>query len=305
MTDNDGTLEALAILQLPGVGPATARKILAVRENTSISASIAKFLPALNESDWKIALVDAQQIIDRSRELDIRTIGINSSLYPPRLKLISDPPVVIYVKGSVEVLAKDGIAVVGTRNVSTTGARLATLIAGFVAKRGYVVVSGLAIGIDALAHEAALDECTLTVAVMAHGLDMISPASHKKLAERILASGGALMSEHPVGFPARPPEFVRRNRLQSGLSLGSIIVESGLEGGSMHQARFTKSQGRLLMTVLAQSDQSRGDLKESGARELIEKLGAVPLRTTGDLGKALDLLKNRHIAESPPQGQLF
>jgi DNA processing protein len=124
---------------------------------------------------------------------------------------------------------------------------------------------------------------------------MVAPTSHRKLAERILESGGALISEHPHGFPARPPEFVRRNRLQSGLSIGSIIVESAVIGGSMHQARFTKAQGRRLFAPLASSDATRGDLDESGARELVEKLGAFPIRSLGELGRELDRIKNQPI----------
>ena len=112
------------------------------------------------------------------------------------------------------------------------------------------------------------------------------------------------MSEHPPGVPPRPAEFVRRNRLQSGLALGSIIVESGIEGGSMHQARFTKVQGRKLMTVLASSDQTRGDLNEEGANELVKALGAVPLMTLSDLAKQLNALME-HQRSQPLAEELF
>ncbi len=295
MTDHNATLEALALLQVDRVGPATARKVLA-----GGPALRAKLIPELSDSGWNAALTEAQRIIEHCHDLGISPIGIDNSQYPARLRMISDAPVVIYVKGSIDALSRDGIAVVGTRKVSETGARLCKMVASVVAKRGFVVVSGLALGIDAIAHETALDNNGLTVAVMAHGLDTVSPASNRKLAERLLACGGALMSEHPPGFPARPAEFVRRNRLQSGLSLGSIIVESGIEGGSMHQARFTKNQGRRLMTVLAFSEDSRRDLNEAGANELVEKLAAVPLKSTGDLIRELDLLKAVQISD--PQG---
>jgi DNA processing protein len=139
---------------------------------------------------------------------------------------------------------------------------------------------------------------------MAHGLDIVAPTSNRKLAERILDAGGALVSEHHHGVPPRPAEFVRRNRIQSGISLGSVIIESGIAGGSMHQARFTKTQGRHLMTVLASSDASRGDLREDGANELISTLGATPLRSLGDLKR--ELAHIRAITEPEnASGELF
>ncbi|MDZ4818709.1 MAG: DNA-processing protein DprA [Planctomycetota bacterium] len=253
----------------------------------------AKAISTFSEIAWHVAIRDAQRIIEEGSRSGITAIGITASGYPARLRIISDAPVVIYVKGNVDVLARDAIAVVGTRNVSAAGTRLAKLIAGYVARRGYVVVSGLALGVDSLAHEAALEANALTVAVLAHGLDTVASTSHRKLAERILASGGTLMSEHHHGVPARPQEFVRRNRLQSGLSIGSIVVESGIVGGSMHHARFTKNQGRHLFAPLASSAASRGDLDESGALELIDKLGAIPIRTLGDLGRELDRIKSQ------------
>lgn len=302
MTYDQDTLEALALLQLEGVGPATARKVLSA--GGLLSAVLGRLQNPRSETEWQSAKTEAGEILERSRELSIHVIGINTTLYPPLLRQIPDPPVVIYVKGDVHLLHKKGIAVVGTRKVSVSGTRLTQLVSGFVAKRGYTVVSGLALGVDALAHEAALEASGLTVAVLAHGLDTVSPASNRKLAERILLSGGVLMSEHPPGFPARPAEFVRRNRLQSGLSLGSIVVESGVEGGSMHQARFTKAQGRRLMTVLASSDETRGDLNECGARELISSLGAIPLKTLSDVGRELDALKLPEIGRKK-EGDLF
>lgn len=300
MSESQQTLQALALLQLPGVGPVTARKVLAQAGDTPVDEVAAKAIPSFKATAWADAIREAERIIKEGTQLGITAIGITAPAYPARLRSISDAPVVIYVKGNVDVLAKDAIAVVGTRNVSSAGTRLAKMIATYVAKRGFVVVSGLALGVDALAHEAALEANALTVAVLAHGLDTVAPTSHRKLAERILISGGALMSEHAHGFPARPPEFVRRNRLQSGLSVGSIIVESAVIGGSMHQARFTKAQGRHLFAPLASSDATRGDLDESGARELIEKLGAFPIRNLGELGRELDRIRTQPTPSAAP-----
>ena len=293
MTTSLETLHALAALQLPGVGQVTARKILAQAGGNSVQQTIAMMLPNLGSKAWDQAIVDSERIIEEGEALGIEAIAITSTRYPARLRQIPDPPVVLYVRGDASVLSRDAIAVVGTRKVSSAGARLTKLVAGYIGKRGFVVVSGVALGVDALAHEAALEVGAITVAVLAHGLDTVSPASNRKLAERILGNGGALVSEHHHGVPARPAEFVRRNRLQSGLSLGSVIVESGAEGGSMHQARFTKAQDRHLMTVLAASDNSRSDLNEAGAHELVSSLGAIAMRSLGDLAKELDGIKVR------------
>src|SRR5690606_7231760 len=130
------------------------------------------------------------------------------------------------------------------RNVTASGARIARTIGRYLARRGYVVVSGLALGTDMMAHLGVLDVGGKTVAVMAHGLHMVSPPSNTDLGEEIVRKGGALLSEHPPGTPPRRAEFVKRNRLQSGMSLASIVVESGVSGGAIHQARFTKQQQR-------------------------------------------------------------
>lgn len=303
MTELDPTLQALTLLQLPGVGQVTARKLL--RSGIGELAEATKrAVPNLKGDAWTHAEAEARKIFDACIQQSIEPIGIGSPHYPVRLKGISDSPVVIYVKGDRKALARDGIAIVGTRAISTTGQRLTRMIAEYTASRGFVVVSGLALGVDAAAHEATLKANGTTVAVLAHGLHQVSPASHKRLAEKILDQGGALMSEHPPGVPPRPAEFVRRNRLQSGLSLGSIIVESGIEGGSMHQARFTKSQGRHLMAVLASSAATRGDLNEEGANELIQNLGASPIRGLSELGRILDSLTV--VAQNPlPPAELF
>ena len=210
---------------------------------------------------------------------------------PQALTEIADPPPILYLRGSIEVLSQPAIAVVGTRKASVAGAQNARIVARVLVRRGFVVVSGLALGIDTHAHGGALDEGGITVAVLAHGLDTVAPASNRILAERILEGGGSLVAEHPPGVPPRRPEFVRRNRILSGLCLASVVVESDVSGGAMHQAEFTKAQGRTLMTILAASDETRGDLNEAGARYLIESAGAVPLRGTRDLLRVLDPLR--------------
>ena len=197
----------------------------------------------------------------------------------------------LFARGSVEALTSTGVAVVGTRRASQAGLAIARTIAQALVRRGITVVSGLALGIDAAAHQGALDEGGRTVAVLAHGLHTILPKSNRAIGEAMLKSGGALLSEHPPGAQAHRAEFVRRNRIQSGMSICSVIVESDVEGGAMHQANFTRKQGRPLLTVLKASPEP-GDLNEAGARHLIAKLGATAVSTTGELARQIDRIRH-------------
>lgn len=285
------TAELLEVLRWPGIGPVRARAFLsATAADASILATARELGPAPSRDAQETARQERDDIADTSERLGTRIVGLPDKEYPRPLSLIPDPPPILYVRGAVEVLSHPAVAVVGTRKASASGSRSAQLIASFLVRKGFTVVSGLALGIDTAAHLGALDVGGLSIAVLAHGLDTVAPSSNRPLASRIVESGGALVTEHPPGVPPRPPAFVRRNRIQSGLCLGSIIVESDCKGGAIHQANFTKSQGRRLMTVLAASEQTRGDLNEAGARHLVNTAGAIALSSTGDLVRELELL---------------
>jgi DNA processing protein len=302
MLTTSQTHELLCLLQWPKIGPAKALDILRRKkaEESVLDVAGDRF-PGVDALQRQIAQERAEQIIERCVELGLSVLGYEDPAFPSLLRTIPDPPAILYVRGDARVLHQTALAVVGTRQVSPAGARAAERIARFLARRGFNVVSGLALGVDMHAHVGALEANGITTAVLAHGLDRVAPSSHRALAERIVGSGGALVSEHPPGVPPRPAEFVRRNRLQSGLSLGSVVVESGVTGGSMHQARFTCDQKRRLFTVLAASDETRGELNEAGARHLIETLGAVPLRGTRDLARELTMIEVPLAQSEPPQ----
>lgn len=292
MVTNKRTVELLTLLQWPGIGPVRALRVVAgcSAEGASLLDAAERAFPEVSATDRDTAHAKADAILQRCETLGCQIIGFEERDYPSLLRGIPDPPAVIYIRGAAPSLHLPALAVVGTRDVSQSGARIARTIARYLARRGYGVVSGLALGTDTMAHRGALDVEGVTVAVMAHGLHTVAPASNRELADQILAAGGALVSEHAPGVPPRPAEFVRRNRIQSGLSLGSVIVESGEKGGSMHQAKFTHDQRRCLFTVLAKSAATRGDLNEAGARRLMETLGAKPLHGTADLGRELELM---------------
>lgn len=178
--------------------------------------------------------------------------------YPCLLRQIPDPPAALFVLGNPEVLAGPCLSIVGARNATPQGREIADSFARDLADRGLVIVSGLARGIDGCAHQGAL-ETGATVAVCGHGLDTVYPAVHRALAQRISA-GGALVSEFPAGIPPRPLHFPRRNRLISGLSLGTLVVEAGLRSGSLITARLAAEQNREVFAVPGSvySPQSKG-----------------------------------------------
>jgi len=177
-------------------------------------------------------------------EAVIRALRRQDAEYPKLLAAISDAPDTLFIRGTFPDSAAPRVAIVGTRKATTEGKRLARDLARELASRGVVIVSGLALGIDAAAHEGTLDAKGTTVAVLANGLDAVYPASNEHLAERIVAMGGALISEYPVGTPALPHQFLARNRIVSGLSLGIVIIEAPIHSGALATARHTADQGR-------------------------------------------------------------
>lgn len=283
----EACLEVLTVLSWPGIGAARARTILrALRPGQSVLEAARQA-----HADRVLGVADAPagvpyvvaNMLQTCQSVGIEVLCMLDAEYPEKLKAIIDAPPILYVRGRALALCMRSIAVVGTRQASTAGKRSAHGIAEYLAGRGCSVVSGLALGIDTAAHVGALEGKGATVAVLAHGLDTVAPTSNRALANRILESGGALVSEHPPGTPPRPPEFARRNRIQSGLSDASIIVESGAEGGAMIQAKFTHEQGRVLCAVLSEDPEHN----RAGAERLIREFGARPIRRRGDLDALL------------------
>jgi len=169
--------------------------------------------------------------------------------YPERLLEIYDPPAVLWIRGDATVLARPAIAVVGTRQPSPYGAGMAEMLSRDLANRRLVIVSGMARGVDSAAHKGALDAGGKTVAVWGTGIDVVCPKENKKLAERIVESGGTIVSEFPLGtFPA-PQNFPLRNRILSGMSVGVLVVEAGEYSGTRITARCAMEQNRDVYAV--------------------------------------------------------
>jgi DNA processing protein len=176
-------------------------------------------------------------------------VSFGCAEYPERLKEIYDPPPVLWVRGAVNLLSRPAIAVVGTRHPSPYGSGVAEMLARDLAVRRLLIVSGMARGIDSCAHRGALTARMPTVAVWGTGIDVVYPKENKKLAEEILAGGGAIVSELPMGtFPA-PQNFPRRNRILSGLSIAVLVVEAAENSGTRVTARCAAEQNRDLYAV--------------------------------------------------------
>ena len=180
---------------------------------------------------------------------NIQEINETDIDYPYLLSEIKDRPKKLYVLGNIEILKRKSIAIVGCRDCSNYGKEIAGKIAYNLAKKNIIIVSGLARGIDTYAHIGTLNAKGKTIAVVAHGLDMIYPKENYNLAKMIVRSGGVIVSEQPIGIKPIPENFPKRNRIISGLSTGTIVVEAREKSGSLITANFALEQGRNLYAV--------------------------------------------------------
>ena len=216
--------------------------------------------PASALKDAGLTANALQQVTSRRNDMDpdremeqleragVRVISWHDDAYPAALKEIYDPPPVLFHKGGFTPEDACGVAVVGTRRASAYGREACAYLVRDLAAAGVTIISGLARGIDAIAHTTALEAGGRTIAVMGTGIDVIYPAEHKQLAQRV-ADTGALVSEYPLGVRPDSRNFPRRNRLLSGLSLGVLVVEAPMDSGVMHTVRFALEQGRDVFAV--------------------------------------------------------
>jgi len=217
--------------------------------------------------------VDLEKVMERITSGGIRVMTWEDSDYPRRLKEIDQSPPVLYIKGAINVEDDWAVAVVGTRRVTPYGRQVANEIATYLAQNGVTVVSGLARGVDAISHQAALRAGGRTIAVLGSGVDVIYPPEHRKLAADILAQW-ALVSDYPVGTSPDGVNFPPRNRIISGLSLATVVVEAGEKSGALITAEFAVEQGREVFAVpgsiLAPQSEGTNQLIEQGARPLLK-----------------------------------
>jgi DNA processing protein len=250
-------LEWLAISLTPGMGPTKARKLvehfgsaeavfrasLTELESTGIQAVSAQSLATGKSAEL------AREEIARAAAADVTMVSLDDPSYPPRLKEIYDPPLVLRVRGNAEVLTKPGIAMVGTRHPTPYGSGMAERLACDLAAQGLVIISGMARGVDTSSHRGAISAKGKTVAVFGTGVDEIYPKENSRLSEQILALGGALISEFPLGTFAAPQNFPIRNRIISGMSCGVVVVEAAEYSGTRITARCALEQNRDVFAV--------------------------------------------------------
>lgn len=242
-------LDWLRLIRSENVGPRTFRAL--VNRFGGAGAALAA-LPELVRSSAGarpivLAAADAcRREMDQMARAGARFIALGEPEYPAALRAIDAPPPLLAVKGDLEALARPMIAIVGSRNASAAGLRFTEGLAHDLAAQGYVIVSGLARGIDQMAHRASLRSGA--VAVLAGGLDRIYPSEHRGLAEEICAAG-ALVSEMPFSWEPRGRDFPRRNRIVSGLALATVVIEAARRSGSLITARFANEQGRQVFAV--------------------------------------------------------
>lgn len=251
-------LSILALQNIPRIGNVTLRKISSL-PNIVEPENSRELYEVLNEAklnfnripNLDFSIVDAAwnkaiEIIHFSEENDIKIIGRNSPYYPSLLSKIDNPPELLHIKGNIEVLKEKCVAIIGTRNPTEDGICMAKSSGEKLAQNGYAIVSGLAKGIDAAAHEGALKANGKTLAVLAHGLHTIYPKQNKNLADDIIENNGVLISEYFWGKKSTKSSFVERDRIQSGLSLSVLVIETVEKGGTMHTVKYCTDQNRLL-----------------------------------------------------------
>ena len=249
--------EWLALSLTAGLGPTRARKL--VEHFESPDAVFAVSLTDLESTG--IRAVSAQSIatgksgelareeIARAASADITLVSLDHPAYPPRLKEIYDPPLILYVRGEVDTLSKPGIAMVGTRHPTPYGSGMAERLACDLAAQGLVIISGMARGVDTASHRGAITAKGKTIAVFGTGVDVIYPKENSRLSEQILGLGGALISEFSLGTFAAPQNFPIRNRILSGMSVGVLVVEAAEYSGTRITARLALEQNRDVFAV--------------------------------------------------------
>ena len=209
----------------------------------------------------------AARLIETHLEAGISIAAIDDGEYPDVLALAPDAPPLIYWRGNLEPISIASAAVVGTRQPTEAGSLIAERLSGHLASNGVAIISGLALGIDTISHQAALRVGGYTAAVMAQPLDQVYPASNRQLSFEIVESGGALISEHPMGKVTDRFEFARRDRIQSGLSRIVIPIQTGEEGGTQNTIEAARKQGRQLWAP--RTDNEGGHAKWKGIEDLL------------------------------------
>ena len=274
--DGVGALTTQRLLQCFGsASAALAASELELREKARVKESVARKIREARGT------IDASAIVRFCEENNIQILTLADSRYPERLRELDNPPPLLYVRGTMTEADRFAISIVGTRNVTNYGRAQATRLARDLAEMGFTIVSGLALGVDGVSHRAALDAKGRTIAVLGGGVARIYPREHEDLAARVVQSGALISEYHPLMEPLSG-NFPARNRIVSGLSVGVLVIESKLKGGSMITARYAAEQNREVFAVPGAVDVETS----RGCHALIRE-GAALVETAEDIVAAL------------------
>lgn len=250
---NTTDYKLFVVSQLAGVGARTIRNLsinvaiddVELGDISSLDRRVEKAID--RPGSLAAAQSAADHLINQAQAQDVLIVGPSSTSYPFRLMGLKDSPGFIYCQGDVGIVNDlPAVAVIGTRKPTAHGEKTTESITRYFAERGWLIVSGLALGCDSIAHRTALETNGKTAAVLAHGLHTIAPPSNTELAWKIVDEGGLLISEYPLGVEPTRYQYVERDRIQAGLSLGVVLVQSSRDGGSLHAAAKIIKYGRIL-----------------------------------------------------------
>lgn len=298
----------IALGRIKGLGPVNIKKLMAHFADASeiFCAPRAELervagLPrdVIDELVHFAAWSEVEEEINLARNAGAAVVPLGSAKFPPRLRMIADPPPALYMKGEIRAEDERAVAIVGSRSASDYGGRVTRALARGLAAAGFTVVSGMARGIDGIAHETALGSGGRTIAVLGCGVDRAYPPEHDRLYGQIVENG-AVVSELPMGARPAAFHFPARNRIISGLSLGVVVVEATEKSGSLITASFAVEQGREVFAVPGQAGSSRS----RGTHRLLRQ-GAKLVETVDDiLEEIAPQLAGRGAAEGAPWPQL-
>lgn len=277
---------------VPHIGPMRVRALLAhfgdleAAWKASATTLRACGLPqnAVEELLYRRERLDLDAELAAIQRLGLKILTWDDKEYPTLLRNIDQPPPLIYIKGEITSEDEWAVAIVGTRLASSYGKQVAARLASGLAENGVTVVSGLALGIDGVAHSAALDAGGRTIAVLGCGLDIVYPREHRTLAQKICTSG-ALISDYPLGTKPEANNFPPRNRIISGLSLGTVVVEAGPKSGALITARFALEQGRETFAVPGNINNPHS----AGTNAILQRGEAKLVSTVQDILEELNL----------------
>ncbi|MFA6322742.1 MAG: DNA-processing protein DprA [Candidatus Buchananbacteria bacterium] len=279
---SDDTKYWLALAKISAIGPIRWQRIINYFPHLGDlwSASLSTIIDAGIEPKIAEQIISQRKTIEPDGELEkvvrnnIKIIKITDMSYPRLLKEIYSPPPLIYFLGELDLKNDFTLAVVGTRKITSYGRQITETLVGQLAQAGLTIVSGLALGIDACAHQTTLDHQGKTIAVLGSGLNQIYPAANRGLAKKIIEAGGAVISDFPLGTLPYKSNFPLRNRIIAGLSLGTLVMEAGIKSGALITARYALEQNREVFAVpgniFAANAIGPNELIKSGAKIVIE-----------------------------------